>query len=192
LAGLGELLGPEKVSALVPAKELTTLPNGSTAETETVRGVPTVGVEVEGVSEKPLIAAGVMINWLEAEVRPATAPVMVGLAAAVSPYQNVTEDCPAGMVTDVTAAEPAELEKLPFPEVVVRATVSGMIVGVPLAASSVTVIGPMLVVDEAVPELTPLENTSFVGLSRIVSAWVAVSRPVDDAVMVGVPTVLSP
>jgi hypothetical protein len=52
-----------------------------------------------------------------------------------------------------------------------------------------------LVVDEADQGPGPapaVEKTSLVGLSRIVSIWVAGISPLDDAVIVGVPTVLSP
>lgn len=96
------------------------------------------------------------------------------------------------MLTEVIEADPAVLENVLPLDVDVSETVSGRMVGLPFAASSVTVIGPMLVVDDAVPELTVEENTSLVGLSRIVSVWVADVKPVAEVVIVGVPGVLSP
>jgi hypothetical protein len=107
-----------------------------------VNGTPAVGVEVDDDREKPLTGPGEIVSGVEAEVKPVAAPVMVGVPDVVSPYQKVAEDCPAGIVTDVTAAEPAELEKVPFREEDVSVTVSGMIVKLLFAASSVTVIGP--------------------------------------------------
>ena len=74
----------------------------------------------------------------------------------------------------------------------VKLTVSAVVVGLPLASSSWTVIGPKLALDDAAPETADEVNTSLLAAPLMVSCCVPAVSPVAAAVIVGVPVLVSP
>src|SRR3984957_8730133 len=97
------------------------------------------------------------------------------------------------MMETVVAVEPQDVaHNRPPVEVEPKVAVSAPVVGLPKASCSWTVIGPRVGLEDAAPETGAEVMTNFEGDPAVmVSIWVAlVSAP--EAVMVGVPDLVSP
>ena len=102
--------------------------------------------------------------------------MIVGLAGAVDPNQNVAVLCPLGMVTPVTdAVENCAVPKVAPGELLVRFTVIAppVVIGPPAPVWRRTVIGPRFGVPDVAPETAGEIKTSFSVVIVRVNVWVA-------------------
>jgi hypothetical protein len=127
-------------------------------------------------------------------VNPVADAVMVGVPALVSPYQKFVVLFPELIDTEVVGAPFCVVENTALPAVFEdRFTVIADVVALPKASCSCTVIGPRLAEGEAVPDTAALVMTSLEGAAAtIVSTCVELPIPLAAAVIVGVPTLVSP
>jgi hypothetical protein len=118
--------------------------------------------------------AAVIVSCCEPLTKLGAVSVSVGVPVFVSPYQNVAELAPFGIVTVVTDAPNCEAPKLfPADELESVTTTLPVVMGVPLAVCRCTVIGPRFGVADVAPDTALLVMTRLPLLTVSVKVCVA-------------------